>query len=184
MSCNTMYFWSLKTEFRRNSCFCLQGHFEALFASCVVSPYAYRTSALSNRVPCHHASYSDRHHADPIHLEDGGGQFFFFFRINILPPNKVTLYEIRIFSKHLAVFSNLMFQWRLFSRAVRRHVAGVHKSRSVGRRGEQILYAAARYWWLLSIQVASCYLLAAEILKMLPDFWKVRASVTCGLVEI
>jgi hypothetical protein len=28
-----------------------------------------------------------------------------FFRINILPANKVTLREIRIFSKHLAVFS-------------------------------------------------------------------------------
>jgi hypothetical protein len=67
---------------------------------------------------------------------------------------------------------------------VRRHLAGVHKSRSVGRRGEQILYGTAKYLWLLGVQVASCYLLAAGILMVLLDFWKIRASHTCGLVEI
>ena len=77
-----------------------------------------------------------------------------------------------------------MFQWRLFSPAVRRHVAGVHKFRSVGRRGEQIFYAAAQYLWLLGVQAASCYLLAVGILKVPLDFWKIRASLTCGLVEI
>jgi hypothetical protein len=67
---------------------------------------------------------------------------------------------------------------------MRRHVAGVYKSRSVGRRGEQILYAAAQYLWLLSAQVASCYPLVAGILKVPLEFWRIRASFTCGLVEI
>jgi len=87
-----------------------------------------------------------------------------------LPLNKVTLHEIRILSKQLAVFSNPMFQWRSFSPAVRRHVAGLHKSWSVGRRGEQILYAVAQYLWLLSVQIVSCYLPVAVILKVLLDF--------------
>ena len=67
---------------------------------------------------------------------------------------------------------------------MRRHLPGVHKPRSVGRRGEQILYRAAQCLWLLSRQVASCYLSAAGILKVPLDFWKIRASLKRGLVEI
>ena len=63
-----------------------------------------------------------------------------------------------------------MFHWRLITPAVRSHVAGIYKSRSIGCCGEQILYAAAQYLWLLSVQVASCYLLAAGILKVVLEF--------------
>jgi len=35
--------------------------------------------------------------------------------------------------------------------------AGVHKSRASGRHGDYVLYGCAKYLWVLSMELPSCY---------------------------